>query len=91
LGECVVAILVDGLKFCDRRHGCGMVTIDAFQPADLAALIQFVEAIQEHERTDVPDLKSGSEIGSDYAQMMVRTAAEKNGCIAAFEWQERRT
>jgi GNAT superfamily N-acetyltransferase len=58
-----------------------MVTIDAFRPADLAALIQFVEAIQEHERTGVPDLKSGSEIGSDYAQMMVRTAAEKNGCI----------
>jgi hypothetical protein len=59
----------------------GMVTIGAFQPSDLAILIRFVEAIQEHERTDVPDLQSGSEIDSDYAQKMVRTASEKNGCI----------
>jgi hypothetical protein len=51
-----------------------MVTIDAFQPSDLATLIRFVEAIQEHERIDVPDLKSGSEIGPDYAQMLIRTA-----------------
>jgi hypothetical protein len=57
-----------------------MVTIDAFQPSDLATVIRFVEAIQGHERTDVPDLKSGSEIGADYAQTIVRTASEKNGC-----------
>jgi ribosomal protein S18 acetylase RimI-like enzyme len=58
-----------------------MVTIDAFRPSELASLIRFVEAIQEHERIDVPDLKSGSEIGSGYAQTMVRTASERNGCI----------
>jgi ribosomal protein S18 acetylase RimI-like enzyme len=58
-----------------------MVTIDAFQPSEFASLIRFVEAIQEHERIDVPDLRSGSEIGSDYAQMLIRTAFEKNGCI----------
>jgi ribosomal protein S18 acetylase RimI-like enzyme len=58
-----------------------MVTIDAFQPSDLATLIRFVEAIQEHERIDVPDLKSGSEIGSDYAQMLIRTASNLDGCI----------
>jgi ribosomal protein S18 acetylase RimI-like enzyme len=59
----------------------GMITIDAFQPSDLTTLIRFVEAIQEHERIDVPDLKSGTEIGSDYAQMLIRTASKKNGCI----------
>jgi ribosomal protein S18 acetylase RimI-like enzyme len=58
-----------------------MVTIDEFQLSDLAALIRFVEAIQEHERTAVPDLKSGSEIGSDYAQTLMRTVAERNGSI----------
>jgi ribosomal protein S18 acetylase RimI-like enzyme len=58
-----------------------MLTIDTFQPSDLATLIMFVEAIQEHERIDVPDLKSGSEIGSDYAQLLIRTATERNGCI----------
>jgi ribosomal protein S18 acetylase RimI-like enzyme len=58
-----------------------MVTIDAFEPSDLATLTRFVEAIQEHERVDVPDLKSGSEIAPGYAQTMVRTASERNGCI----------
>jgi ribosomal protein S18 acetylase RimI-like enzyme len=58
-----------------------MLTIDTFQLSELATLIAFVEAIQEHERTNVPDLKSGSEIGSDYAQLLIRTAAERNGCI----------
>jgi len=58
-----------------------MLTIDGFQPSDLTTLIGFVEAIQEHERIDVPDLKSGSEIGSDYAQLLIRTAIERNGCV----------
>jgi ribosomal protein S18 acetylase RimI-like enzyme len=58
-----------------------MLAIDAFQPSDLATLVRFVEAIQEHERIDVPDLKCGSEIGSDYAQLLIRTATERNGCI----------
>ena len=58
-----------------------MIAIDAFQLSDFATLIRFVGAIQEHERIDVPDLKSGSEIGSDYAQMLIRMASEQNGCI----------
>ena len=58
-----------------------MITIDAYQPSDLAAVTRYVEAIQEHERADVPDLKPGSEIGADYARMLVRTAAEQNGRI----------
>jgi ribosomal protein S18 acetylase RimI-like enzyme len=58
-----------------------MLTIDTFQRSDLGTLIRFVEAIQEHERIEVPDLKSGSEIGSDYAQLLIRTAAERNGGI----------
>jgi hypothetical protein len=58
-----------------------MVTIDAFQPSDLATLIRFVEAMQEHERVDVPDLKSGSEIGPDYARMLIRTASDLDGCV----------
>jgi hypothetical protein len=63
LGECGVASPVDAQKFCDRAAwNVGMVTIDAFQPSDLATPIRFVEVIQEHERIDVPDLKSGSEI-----------------------------
>jgi hypothetical protein len=80
LGKCVVASWVHAQKFCDRAEWT-VVTIDAFQPSDLATLIRFVEAIQEHERIDAPDLKSGSEIGPGYAQTMVRTASEKNGCI----------
>jgi hypothetical protein len=58
-----------------------MLTIDAFQLSDLAVMMKYVEAIQEHERIGAPDLKSGSEIGSDYAQMLIRTVAERNGCI----------
>jgi hypothetical protein len=37
-----------------------MVRIDAFQLADFAAVVAFVEAIQEHER--IRDLKLGTEI-----------------------------
>jgi hypothetical protein len=58
-----------------------MLTIDAFRVSDLAVVISYVEAIQEHERIGVPDLKPGREIGADYAQMLIRTVAERNGCI----------
>jgi hypothetical protein len=53
LGECGVASPVDAQKFCDRAAwNVGMVTIDAFQPSDLATPIRFVEVIQEHERIE---------------------------------------
>jgi ribosomal protein S18 acetylase RimI-like enzyme len=58
-----------------------MLTISAFEPPDLADVIHFVEEIQEHERTEVPDLKAGHEIGADYANFLVQTVAERNGCI----------
>jgi ribosomal protein S18 acetylase RimI-like enzyme len=58
-----------------------MLTIDAFRSSDLAGVIRFVEEIQEYERIDAADLKAGIEIGADYANFLVRTVAERNGCI----------
>ncbi len=58
-----------------------MLKIDAFQLFDLAAVTKFVGAIQEHERIGTPELKPSSEIGSEYAQMLIRTVAVRNGCI----------
>ena len=58
-----------------------MIKIDPFHQSDLAIVIQYVEAIQEFERIHVPELKSGREIGSDYASMLIKRAAERNGCI----------
>jgi ribosomal protein S18 acetylase RimI-like enzyme len=58
-----------------------MVRIEAFQPADFAAIVGFVEAIQEHERIHVPDLKSGWEIGTPYAELLLLSVAERNGCM----------
>ena len=58
-----------------------MITIDPYHPSDLAIVIRYVEAIQEFERVRVPELKSGREIGPDYASTLIRTVAERNGCI----------
>jgi ribosomal protein S18 acetylase RimI-like enzyme len=58
-----------------------MIRIEAFLPSDFAAVIAFVEAIQEHEREQVPDLKPGPEIGKQYAEMLMRAVAEHNGCM----------
>jgi ribosomal protein S18 acetylase RimI-like enzyme len=58
-----------------------MVRIHLFRPADFAAVVAFVEAIQEHERLHVPDLKSGTEIGGPYANLLLRSVAERNGCM----------
>ena len=57
------------------------VEIDPFRPSDLPWIVSFVEAIQEHERAGVPELKPGSEIGSAYAERLVRTVAARNGVI----------
>ena len=56
-----------------------MVSIDVFQPPDLAAITRFVEAIQEHERLSAPELRVGSEIGPSYVELLIRRAAEKTG------------
>jgi ribosomal protein S18 acetylase RimI-like enzyme len=58
-----------------------MVSIHPFQPADFAAVVAFVEAIQEHERLHVPNLKLGTEIGRPYANLLLRSVAERNGCM----------
>jgi hypothetical protein len=39
-----------------------MTRIETCQPSDFAALVAFLEAIQEHERELVPGLKPGPEI-----------------------------
>jgi len=58
-----------------------MIRLDAFQPSDFAALVSFVEALQEHEREQVPELKPGPEIGKRYAEMLMRVVAERDGCM----------
>src|SRR5260370_42446502 len=58
-----------------------MIRIEAFQPSDFAAVVAFVEAIQEHERDQMPELKPGPEIGKQYAEMLMRAVAERNGCM----------
>ena len=58
-----------------------MIRIDPFLPSDIIDVVTFVEAIQEYERAAVPDLKLGSTIAQVYAELLVRTAAERNGCI----------
>lgn len=57
------------------------VEIEPFRPSDLPRIVSFVEAIQEHERAGVPELKPGSEIGPAYAERLVRTVSARNGLI----------
>ena len=58
-----------------------MIRLDAFQPSDFAARVAFVEALQEHEREQVPELKPGPEIRKRYAEMLMRVVAERDGCM----------
>jgi ribosomal protein S18 acetylase RimI-like enzyme len=58
-----------------------MLEIVLFQPGDMDVLIRFVSAIQEHERLYVPELKSGDEIGRDYAQLLLKKVSRQNGLI----------
>jgi ribosomal protein S18 acetylase RimI-like enzyme len=58
-----------------------MFQIVPYLSSDFPALIEFVEAIQEHERTGVPDLKPGSEIGLLYAGMLVQQVSSHEGYI----------
>jgi hypothetical protein len=85
LGERAVASGLDAQKSATGGVGCGHGNnrrVSALRPC---TLIRFVEAIQEHERIDVPDLKSGIEIGSDYGRRWSERHPKK---VAAFEWQE---
>ena len=56
-------------------------TIELFAPSDFVTLVEFVAAIQEHERAAVPELKTGPEIGADYARFLVETTAKQNGVL----------
>src|SRR5262245_61700026 len=79
LGTVRLRALMTRPTACSNRD-ITMVRIDAFQPADFATVVAFVEAIQEHERIHVPDLKLGSEIGKPYTNLLLRSVAERNGC-----------
>ena len=56
------------------------MNVVAYQPDDFDALARFVEAIQEHERKAVPELKLGPEIGG-YAQSLVGMVESHHGAI----------
>jgi ribosomal protein S18 acetylase RimI-like enzyme len=58
-----------------------MLKILPFESGDLHAIVAFVEAIQEHERMSILDLKPGADIGRSYAETLVRTVAERSGLI----------
>jgi ribosomal protein S18 acetylase RimI-like enzyme len=58
-----------------------MVQIAPYQPMHRDTLIAFVEAIQEHERLDVPSLKPGPHIGASYAELILLRVGERDGCI----------
>ena len=58
-----------------------MLRIDPFQRADLPIIADFVAAIQEHERTTVPTLKTGEEIRSSYTNRIVERATARRGMI----------
>jgi (aminoalkyl)phosphonate N-acetyltransferase len=57
------------------------VTIIPYQTNDLVCLKRFVVAIQEHERVNVPELKTGKEIGASYADYLLKNIADNNGNI----------
>jgi hypothetical protein len=58
-----------------------MFRIEPYRRADLPSIVAFVEAIQEIERVDVPDLRPGAEIGSSYAETLLRSVDRQDGVI----------
>jgi ribosomal protein S18 acetylase RimI-like enzyme len=64
-----------------RQAPLNVFTIDPYTPADFSVLVGFVSAIQEHERMTVPELKSGREIGDQYATSLVHTVQEQSGVL----------
>lgn len=58
-----------------------MIRVEEYQPADLATVTAFVEAIQEHERAMAPELKPGHEIGDSYTADLLRSVAAQRGAI----------
>jgi ribosomal protein S18 acetylase RimI-like enzyme len=54
------------------------IVIGSFQPTDFEVIRGFVESIQEYERAKVQELKSGAEIGTDYAKMLIEAIADRH-------------
>ena len=53
--------------------------IEPYRPQDLPALVCFMDALQEHERALVPELKPGPEIARSRSDYINRRVAERNG------------
>jgi ribosomal protein S18 acetylase RimI-like enzyme len=58
-----------------------MFEIVPYRSSDLETMVQFVDAIQEHERAAVPELKPGPDIGPLYTERLVRNVSNQDGCI----------
>ena len=52
-----------------------------YKSENFSALVDFVSAIQEHERVSVSELKSGGEIGEQYALRILDMAQKNNGVV----------
>jgi len=51
------------------------IRIEPYRPQHFAAVVAFVEALQDYERADIPELKPGTEIGQSYTDLLLRTVA----------------
>lgn len=58
-----------------------MISIGPFLSGDLAEIRHFVEALQDHERILVPELKPGSEIGAEYCKLLFSNIESKQGLM----------
>ncbi len=65
-----------------------MIRIDPYKTVDFSIITDFVEAIQEHERNQVPELKSGSSIGKAYAESLIEKVNQHNGVILIASSQQ---
>jgi ribosomal protein S18 acetylase RimI-like enzyme len=54
------------------------IVIDSFRANDFEVIRGFVESLQEYERAQVPELKSGAEIGTAYTQMLIDAIADRH-------------
>ncbi|HEY9757320.1 MAG TPA: GNAT family N-acetyltransferase [Oculatellaceae cyanobacterium] len=57
------------------------IVIDSFQPTDFEVIRGFVESLQEYERAQVPELKTGAEIGANYTKSLIEKIADRDGII----------
>jgi ribosomal protein S18 acetylase RimI-like enzyme len=61
-----------------------MVAIELYKPSDFDSVKSFVEAIQEHERKFVPELRTGVEISDLYVKSLIDNVNQKQGvCLIA--------